>query len=119
MAWLEAEYRKSSRGTSKGILHVEVEKARGLMVHMVCTYPPNLSPHLKVRYLTLCLWLPGRYKDGWKMWMKGSKEGNYLAIACKGKQWAQSGQQVLGLDGGSYVLLLQVKSNVWRDERDL
>jgi hypothetical protein len=70
--WLEAEHAKVERGASKGIPYDELERVRGFMVHMVRSYPA-LNPYLKGIHLTLCSWMPGRDKDGWKIRKKGSK----------------------------------------------
>jgi hypothetical protein len=70
--WLGCENLKVERGSLKGIPYEELEKVRGFMVHMVRTYP-GLNPYLKGIHLTLCLWLPGRDADGWKIVKKGVK----------------------------------------------
>jgi hypothetical protein len=72
VAWLESEHDKVGRGSSKGIPYDELEKVRGFMVHMVRSYP-GMNPYLKGIHLTLCSWLPGRDKDGWKIAKKVSK----------------------------------------------
>ncbi len=69
--WLEAEYAKVEMGSSKGIPYDELEKVRGFMVHMVRSYA-GMNPYLKGVHLTLCSWMPGRDKAGWKMAKKGT-----------------------------------------------
>jgi hypothetical protein len=80
--WLEGENLNVERWLSKGIPYEELEKVRGFMVHMACTYP-GLNPYLKGIHLTLCSWLPGRDADGWMIVKKG----------VKGKKRSRDGQE--------------------------